>query len=170
MKKRGFTLIELMVVVAVIGVLTAILVPAVGGLTAKGRDVRRKADISSIAMALELFMDKYGRYPTSGESGSDSCSGWRGSDTADFMQVLITEGFLKTYPADPINTGGGCSGYCYSYYLYPVGYAGVPVNFYVLGARILEGGADPRRTNVAGATGRDWSNEFHYLTWGREGY
>lgn len=169
MEERGFTLIELMVVVAVIGVLAAMLVPTVSGLTSKARDARRKSDIESIATALEMFRDKYARYPTPGEAGTNACGGWRGSNTNDFMQILITEGFLKKYPADPINTGNGCSEYCYSYYRYDAGYCGVPVAFYVLGARTLETGADPRRANVAGATcGRNWADEFNYLTWGRE--
>lgn len=164
---QGFTLIELMVVLAIIGVLTSVVVPAVTGMISKARDVRRRADIQSIALALEMFRDQVGRYPTPDEAGSNACGNWRSSITADFMAALVANGYLEAYPSDPINTGSGCEGYCYSYYRYDPPTDGVPVPFYVLGARVLEGGPDPRRANVAGAT-RDWTTEFHYLTWGRE--
>lgn len=167
MRRRGFTLIEMVVVISIIGILAAMLVPTVSGMVAKARDARRKSDIQKIALALEMWRDQNGRYPTPDEAGTNSCGGWRASDTSDFMQILVTSGFLKAYPADPINTGDGCSGYCYSYYRYDP-YCGIPAAFYVLGARVLELGPDPRRANVAGANCRDWASEFYYLTWGRE--
>lgn len=168
MKKIGFTLIEIMVVISIIGILVAMLIPIVSGVTAKARDARRISDIAKISLALEMFRDTNSRYPTTNECGTNACGGWRGSNTGDFMSILVANGFLKSFPADPRNTGDGCSGYCYSYYLYPAGSCSVPANFYVLGARVLEGGPDPHRANVAGAIGRDWSTEFQYLTWGRE--
>ena len=169
MPRKGFTLIETVVVVSIIGILAAMLVPTISGMTAKARDGRRKSDIQHIALALELWREQNGRYPAPGEAGTDSCGGWRASDTSDFMQALVASGLLKAYPADPMNTGDGCGGYCYSYYRYGP-YCSVPAYFYVLGARVLEGGADPRRANVAGANPacRNWADEFQYLTWGRE--
>lgn len=51
---KGFTLIELLVVIAIISVLAVIGFAAFGGLTTKGNDSRRQADIKSIADALEV--------------------------------------------------------------------------------------------------------------------
>ena len=54
----GFTLIELLVVVAIIAVLAIMGFAAFGGLTGKGNDARRLADIKAIASALEVARAK----------------------------------------------------------------------------------------------------------------
>jgi len=53
--KAGFTLVELMTVVAIIGILAAISVFALAGSRESARDARRKADLQAVASALELF-------------------------------------------------------------------------------------------------------------------
>ena len=46
--KRGFSLIELLVVIAIIGILSTVVFSATNGVRAKARDVKRKAEISSM--------------------------------------------------------------------------------------------------------------------------
>ena len=62
-KTRAFTLIELMVVVAIIAILTAIILPALAGSKAKARDAQRVSDLGQLQLALELYYDRCGQYP-----------------------------------------------------------------------------------------------------------
>jgi general secretion pathway protein G len=61
---RGFTLIEIMVVVTIIGVLVALIVPNVIGRQGQARVVATKTDISTMKQALKLYYLDNQRYPT----------------------------------------------------------------------------------------------------------
>ncbi len=64
-KVRGFTLIELMVVIAIIGLLASIITVSLVSSRAKGRDAKRISDIKTIQLALETYYNDNGYYPTS---------------------------------------------------------------------------------------------------------
>jgi general secretion pathway protein G len=61
---RGFTLIEIMVVVIIIGLLAAVIVPSVIGNVDKARVTKVKQDIQSLETALTLFRLDNAKYPT----------------------------------------------------------------------------------------------------------
>ena len=61
---RGFTLIEVMVVVVILGVLAALIVPRVVGRTDDARAIAARQDISSILQALKLYRVDNSRYPS----------------------------------------------------------------------------------------------------------
>lgn len=66
-KQPGFTIVELLIVIVVIGILAAITIVAYNGVQARGRDSVRKADLVSINRAIKLFYADNGNYPmTSG--------------------------------------------------------------------------------------------------------
>jgi len=64
-RRGGFTLIELLVVITVIGLLVALLLPAIGGAVRSARNSAVTAEINQLAQALADFKSKFGDYPPS---------------------------------------------------------------------------------------------------------
>ncbi len=65
--KRAFSLIELLVVVAIMGILAAIVFPNMSGSRAKARDAQRVSDLAQIQFAIALYYDRCGVFPAGGE-------------------------------------------------------------------------------------------------------
>ena len=66
-KNQGFTLIEIMVVVVILGILAAIVVPQIIGRPDEARVVKAKQDILAIENALELYKLDNGFYPSANQ-------------------------------------------------------------------------------------------------------
>lgn len=62
-KQKGFTIVELLIVIVVIGILASITIVAFNGIQARARDNGRITKIKSIAKAIELYKIDNGRYP-----------------------------------------------------------------------------------------------------------
>lgn len=62
--ERGFTLIELMVVIVIIGILAGLIVPRIMGRTDEARQAKARLQIESIGTALKLYRLDNGNYPT----------------------------------------------------------------------------------------------------------
>ena len=67
-RSRGFTLIEIMVVVVIMGVLAALLVPRLMGRADDARIIAAKQDIATLMQALKLYRLDNQRYPTNEQS------------------------------------------------------------------------------------------------------
>src|SRR6266550_1599342 len=63
-QEEGFTLIELMIVIVILGVLAGIVVFAVGGITDRGTSAACKTDVSTMSTAVEAYYAKKGFYPS----------------------------------------------------------------------------------------------------------
>ena len=63
-RARGFTLIEIMVVITILGILAALIVPRIVGRTDDARIAAARQDIASLMQALKLYRLDNGRYPT----------------------------------------------------------------------------------------------------------
>ena len=70
MKSKGFTLIELAVVLAIIAVLAAVLTPMVTGYLDQARTARAQADVRTIADAIKLYNRDTGRWPITYTGGT----------------------------------------------------------------------------------------------------
>lgn len=68
--EKGFTLIEMLVVIAIIGLLSSVVVIGLGGSREKARDARRIADMQQIQNALELAYNPATGYPAAIPSGA----------------------------------------------------------------------------------------------------
>ncbi|PIZ72444.1 hypothetical protein COY07_03280 [Candidatus Peregrinibacteria bacterium CG_4_10_14_0_2_um_filter_43_11] len=88
---RGFTLIELMIVIVILGVLMGTILPRLTGAQARARDIGRIADLNAISQALETYFDDFGKYP--GVSGTAYCMDPT-IETANHPAKLL-EGYLK---------------------------------------------------------------------------
>ncbi|SHJ70715.1 general secretion pathway protein G [Hathewaya proteolytica DSM 3090] len=67
MKKKGFTLIELIVVIAILGVLAAVLLPKFSGFTDDARGKSALTEAKNCQLAIEYFNGQHGKFPTTSD-------------------------------------------------------------------------------------------------------
>lgn len=114
----GFTLIELMVVIAIIALLTSIALIALMSARQKSRDAKRLSDMTQMNTGLELYFATFRGYPSS-SSGIPSA---------------LVPSYTSSLPRAPQPADGGCGSITYSppvpagtygsgYYYYPSGTA-----------------------------------------------
>ncbi|HWV98399.1 MAG TPA: type II secretion system protein [Candidatus Acidoferrum sp.] len=65
--RAGFTLLELLVVIALIGILASVLLPALSRAKAKGQDAACKNHLRQIGIALAMYVSDHNRYPSLGD-------------------------------------------------------------------------------------------------------
>lgn len=115
----GFTLIELVVVIAIIGVLTAFAVPNFMAARERARDVQRKNDLKQLQNAIEMYKLDYGEYPPDEQTlplyglydgmkttnicwYSDGSNGLIFSSTVPLDKVI----YMKKVPKEPLTADG----------------------------------------------------------------
>ena len=109
--KKGFTLVELLVVIAIIGILSTLSVVSLNSARAKSRDARRLSDIKQIRTALDMYYDSNSTYPANcnslGSTTSCMCltsNGWT-TTAACTNPSAGTIIFMQKVPSDPLATG-----------------------------------------------------------------
>lgn len=83
-RRSGFTLIELMVVMLIVGILAAIAIPQFTGQAERAKQGKARADLKTIGTALEMYYIDNNELPD--------------TDSLDF---LVEAGYLRTVPVDP---------------------------------------------------------------------
>lgn len=81
---KGFTLIELMIVVVILGLLATIVMPRILNRPEQARRIKAKVDIRNIESALALFKTDTGRFPT----------------TSEGLEALVSDPGIKGYNSD----------------------------------------------------------------------
>ena len=97
-REAGFTLIEIMVVIAIIGILATLIVPNIMGRPDEARATAAKHDVGTINQALKLYRLDTGRYPTT-EQGIKALVERPTSEP--IPQNWKTGGYLSSVPKDP---------------------------------------------------------------------
>jgi general secretion pathway protein G len=99
-KSSGFTLIEVMVVVVILGILAAIIVPKIMSRPEQARIVKVKQDIMAIQSALDLYKLDNSFYPTTDQGLQALIT----KPTTDpIPQNWKSDGYLQQLPTDPWN-------------------------------------------------------------------
>lgn len=92
---RGFTLVEILVVLAVIGILSMVVFANLGSARAKSRDAARVSDIENLSVALRLYGEANRHYPEADDGIKIDGSGDLLTSLAPYLDV----------PADPLGPG-----------------------------------------------------------------
>lgn len=109
-RKKGFTLVELLIVIAILSILSTLGVTNFQTARIKARDLNRKSDLASIAKSLEAYVNDHRSYPTSDTSFRIKCKtdGSICDWGAEFSDTTGTVYIIKL-PSDP-------GQYSYRYY------------------------------------------------------
>ncbi|MDP0495631.1 MAG: prepilin-type N-terminal cleavage/methylation domain-containing protein [Verrucomicrobiota bacterium JB024] len=97
-RRRAFTLIELLTVIAVIGILASILIPTVGAAKKAANKAKTKAQYVGWANALQNFKSTYGYYPNIFNNGQLNLS----NNSEDFIEALSG----RDKNGETVTTGG----------------------------------------------------------------
>lgn len=110
-KQQGFTIVELLIVIVVIGILAALVITTFTGIQQKARDTERTADIKALQGQVEAYYAQKGNYPTRTDVNDAT---WRSTN----MKGLDAEA-LKD-PKNPAATGTLAAAVSSSQYRYDV--------------------------------------------------
>ncbi|HEY0980445.1 MAG TPA: type II secretion system protein [Candidatus Paceibacterota bacterium] len=112
MKKHGFTLIEMLIVIAIIGVLAAVIITSANSARQKSRTAQSLNDLAQINLALQGYQSEHGRYPSSGGNWDGLYSNY-GESSTNWIAGL-TPLYLITLPRSPNNSTDGTNNYIYN--------------------------------------------------------
>lgn len=131
-KQQGFTIVELLIVIVVIGILAALVITTFNGIQQKGRDTERQTDIKALHGQLEAYFAQNGRYPTLANMNDRAAGGFvetslKGIDAGAFvdpknktsdkdLKATATANFY-TYTVAPADCDNENGNDCISYVL-----------------------------------------------------
>jgi prepilin-type N-terminal cleavage/methylation domain-containing protein len=169
---EGFTLIEILVVIAIIGLLASVIITSITKARYRSRDTKRVSDLKQIQKALEIYISNHGSLPSPSAYGRSNVSpgwwdGWWDLSTNSagngFMNFLVTDGIMSKVPVDPTNSPSGYNGalgngYQYFYYVAPKSYiyqggscVATSSDVYLIGATQLESDSARPPTQIKGS-------------------
>jgi len=99
-RRSGFTLVEIMVVVVIIGILASILVPVLGGIIRRTNEAAVKVEIKSLESAIADFNARFGCDPPDNVYLYESSSGWASDPKSRSKIITIWPRFRFDVPRD----------------------------------------------------------------------
>jgi len=157
-RKKSFSLIEMLLVVVIISIISAIVGLNYSSGLKRARDAQRTSDINTIASALNSYRRENGEFPKE----TNPTGEWETSiDSAGFMEYLKPpRNYLSSIPVDPKNN----SNYYYAYRYYENGSDSCLDDshkkpFIVFAIKTME---IVKNKKSVSCTGYDWGNEFDY--------
>lgn len=84
-RKNGFTLVEILIVVVILGILAAIVIPQFSSASQEAKESNLKSNLQAIRSQIQLYNIKEGVYPTAATLSTD----------------MVTDGYFRSFPANP---------------------------------------------------------------------
>lgn len=116
--RRGFTIVELLVVIVVTAILATMTVAAYGGVQARSRDSVRIATVNKLAKGIEMYYLDNGRYPAIQDGGG--IEGTCGSQTDNWgwcdRTKALSDALAPYMVVDPVSLSSATTGGTYYYY------------------------------------------------------
>jgi general secretion pathway protein G len=100
--QKGFTIVELLIVIVVIGILAALVITTFTGIQKKARDTERQTDIKALHGQLEAYFAQNGKYPTLANMNDRASGGFLATNM---------KGLDKEATKDPKSTASGDAQY-----------------------------------------------------------
>ena len=109
---RGFTIVELLIVIVIIGILAALVITTYSGIQKKARDTERKTDVNALHGQVEAYQAQNGKYPSLANMNDAT------------FRTNNLKGLDNAALADPTNAGsqavcGSVQAGCYAYVVAP---------------------------------------------------
>ncbi len=112
----GFTLIELLVVVAILAILAAIAIPNLLAAQTRAKISRAKADLRTIATAMESYAVDYNAYPPDYDSGIYPGYPFAVGEYNTYRNLTTPVSYITQAPVDPFSDQGNASNRLFEYY------------------------------------------------------
>ena len=105
-QNQGFTIVELLIVIVVVAILTALVISAYNSIQRNARDSKRRSDINQLIQAMNLMYINQNKLPIEINAGyNNTGTGWTNNQNASYpisiVNRLVSEGYLGNGVGDP---------------------------------------------------------------------
>ena len=151
--RAGFTIVELLIVIVVIGILAAITIVSFNGVTARSTFAKEKSEMALINKAIAMYYSENSNYPSTGGSGS-----WSGFGQAPSFVPGIAPAYISKIPQMPTSSSANNSylytsnGTDYKLIRYSDSTSGLP------SVQLTHSLTDPARSGQLGGAWGYWSS------------